>query len=119
MKSIFLGGFLAVVAVAGCGSNVPAHATCATDADCPSPDRCHLPDGYDTGVCVEVCTTAASCPSSEPQCVPEDDQSSPFSFCACESLYSLGGDAGPLVSTGCGENNGYGCSVELQVCLPR
>jgi hypothetical protein len=123
MKSTFFGSVVAagvVIGCLGCGNNVPAHPTCAVDTDCTSPDRCHIPDGDSTGVCVEVCSTAGSCPSSEPQCVPEDNQSSPFSFCACEGEYLLEPDGGgPLVSTGCGANNGYGCSVELQVCLPR
>ena len=122
MKSICFGSLVAlglVIGGLGCSSNVPAHPTCAVDGDCTSPDRCHIPNGDSTGVCVVTCLDAAPCPSSEPQCVPEDSDSSPFSFCACESEYSLSADAGNLVSTGCGQNNGYGCSVELQVCLPR
>lgn len=117
MKSTFFGSLIAVAVALGglaCGNNVPAHATCAVDADCPTPSRCHIPNGDATGVCVEVCAAAASCPSSEPQCAPEDSQSSPFSFCACQSVGPTG-----TVSTGCGDNDGYGCSLELQVCLPR
>jgi hypothetical protein len=117
MKSTFFGSLIAAgvfFSGLGCGNNVPAHPTCAVDGDCTSPARCHIPNGDATGVCVETCSTAASCPSSEPQCVPEDSQSAPFSFCACQSVGPTG-----TVSTGCGENSGYGCSVELQVCLPR
>ena len=119
MTSRFIGRLLAVGFVIGAFgtaacTSVPAHPTCSTDSECPSTGRCHLPNGAATGVCVETCSTASSCPSSEPQCVPEDNSSSPFSFCACQSEGPTG-----TVSTGCGANNGYGCSVELQVCLPR
>ncbi len=113
MKALVLGGLIA--ALAACGSNVPAHPSCATNADCSGSDVCHFPPGGASGVCVVTCTSASGCPSSEPWCIPDvDSSSSPFSFCGCATI---GPDAG--VSTGCGDNQGYGCSPELQVCLPR
>ncbi|MHB8420470.1 MAG: hypothetical protein ACYDCL_20545 [Myxococcales bacterium] len=101
--------------LSACGTNVPAHASCTQSSVCPSGEVCHLPPGGGTGICAVTCADAGSCPSSEPWCVPDFDSSSlPFSFCACATL---GPDAG--ISKGCGENDGYGCSPELQVCLPR
>ncbi len=120
MRSLFIGAVWVAVAgalapLAGCGSSVPVHPTCLQGGSCPTGQICHLPPGGSTGVCANSCTAAKDCPSSEPWCVPDVDSSTlPFSFCACATS---GPDAG--ISTGCGQNNGYGCSVELQVCLPR
>ncbi|HUB07838.1 MAG TPA: hypothetical protein VMB50_12580 [Myxococcales bacterium] len=113
MRALCLGGLIA--ALAACGSNVPAHPTCTQSSDCSGGDVCHLPPGGASGVCVVTCLSSSSCPSSEPWCVPDETSSAaPFSFCGCATQ---GADAG--VSPGCGDNNGYGCSDTLQVCLPR
>lgn len=118
MRSI-LGGAVAAIAlglgVQGCGSPVPAHPSCHLTSDCPSGDACHIPEGFDTGFCVLLCTTASSCPSPEPECVSDTNGSAPFDFCGC---LGIGPDAG-YPAPGCGAVNGYSCNVEARICTAQ
>ncbi len=113
VRMLFGGLAAASLAIAGCGSSVPAHPGCQQDSDCPSGDACHFPYGAANGVCVVTCTQTSGCPSAEPLCIPEGGASSPFDFCACSNPGPDGG-----VSPACGEVPGYTCELEVQVCRP-
>ena len=114
----FLGAVVATCALGlwglGCGSSVPVHPACQTNANCPSGDACHIPEGEPQGFCVVTCTGPSGCPSAEPQCVADSNGTSPFDFCACVDI----GVDGGVPSKGCGAINGYSCNVQAQICSP-